>query len=156
MLYCRGCGPMAAVGRPRPPWSMDATIPIVEESSPPVPFPPSSPHCPDQQITPVRRATPTISVGAANPLPDYCLVGKLLIGTARFKVLSHKTKSSRPNRVLWLQRAFNHPTYYLTHQPVRVPPRPLPPSHTLSLQLSIHQPHSPSPPFIWTPSRPVR
>jgi hypothetical protein len=44
MLYCRGCCPVAAVGRWRPPFLIDATIPIVEELSPPVPFPhPSSP-----------------------------------------------------------------------------------------------------------------
>ena len=39
MLYCRGCGPVAAVGRQRPPWSINETIPIVEESSPPCSFP---------------------------------------------------------------------------------------------------------------------
>ena len=54
MLHCRGCGPVAAVGRQLPPWSMDATIPIVEESSPPVPFPPSS-SPPPPHIVPKRR-----------------------------------------------------------------------------------------------------
>ena len=54
MLYCRGCGPVAAVGRQLPPWSMDATIPIVEESSPPVPFPPSS-SPPTPHIVPTWR-----------------------------------------------------------------------------------------------------
>ncbi len=44
MLYCGGCCPVAAVGRRRPPRPIDATIHMVEESSPPAPFPhPSSP-----------------------------------------------------------------------------------------------------------------
>ena len=42
MLYCRECGPMAAVGWRWPPWSSDATIRLVVESSPPAPFPPPS------------------------------------------------------------------------------------------------------------------
>ena len=45
---------MAAVGRQRPPWSINVTIPIMEESSPPVPFPPSlSPQPP--HIVPKQR-----------------------------------------------------------------------------------------------------
>jgi hypothetical protein len=44
MLYCGGCCPVAAVGRQRPPRPIDATIHMVEESSPLAPFPhPSSP-----------------------------------------------------------------------------------------------------------------
>ncbi len=42
MRYCRGCCPVAAVGRRRPPLPIDATIHMVEESSPPAPFPPPS------------------------------------------------------------------------------------------------------------------